>query len=57
VPALVHDVGRRAWWPSALGRTDRGPGEPAQPAGTGSAGQSSSTRAIASDSDGVTESS
>jgi putative drug exporter of the RND superfamily len=24
VPALVHDVGRRAWWPSALGRTDRG---------------------------------
>ncbi|WP_244286189.1 MMPL family transporter [Cellulosimicrobium cellulans] len=65
VPALVHDVGRRAWWPSALGRTDRGPGEPGQPAGTvagqpegtGSAGQSSSTRAIASDSDGVTESS
>ncbi len=54
VPALVHDVGRRAWWPSALGRADRGPG---QPAGTGSAGQSSSTRAIASDSDGVTASS
>ncbi|MGV8978840.1 MAG: MMPL family transporter [Cellulomonas sp.] len=21
VPALVHDVGRRIWWPSALGRT------------------------------------
>ena len=57
VPALVHDVGRRAWWPSALGRLDRGPGEPAQPAGSGSAGQSASTRAIASDSDGVTESS
>jgi len=57
VPALVHDVGRRAWWPSALGRTDRGPGEPGQPAGSGSAGQSSSTRAIASDSDGVTASS
>lgn len=57
VPALVHDVGRRAWWPSALGRTDRGPREQGQPAGTGSAGQSSSTRAIASDSDGVTESS
>ncbi|MFD4991451.1 MMPL family transporter [Cellulosimicrobium cellulans] len=57
VPALVHDVGRRSWWPSALGRADRGPGEKGQPAGTGSAGQSSSTRAIASDSDGVTESS
>lgn len=57
VPALVHDVGRRAWWPSALGRTDRGPGEPGQPAGSGSAGQSASTRAIASDSDGVTASS
>jgi len=67
VPALVHDVGRRSWWPSALGRTDRGPGasdgagepgepgEPAQPAGSGSAGQSSSTRAIASDSAGATE--
>jgi putative drug exporter of the RND superfamily len=25
VPALVHDVGRRAWWPSALGRLDRRP--------------------------------
>ncbi|WP_083648872.1 MMPL family transporter [Cellulosimicrobium sp. CUA-896] len=24
VPALVHDVGRRSWWPSALGRADRG---------------------------------
>jgi len=57
VPALVHDVGRRAWWPSALGRLDRGPGAPDQPAGSGSAGQSSSTRAIASDSDGVTASS
>jgi len=22
VPALVHDIGRRAWWPSALGRHD-----------------------------------
>lgn len=50
VPALVHDVGRRVWWPSALGRSDGG-----QPAGSGSAGQSSSTRAIASDSAGVTE--
>jgi RND superfamily putative drug exporter len=60
VPALVHDVGRRAWWPSALGREDRAPGAsggPGQPAGSGSAGQSSSTRAIASDSDGVTASS
>lgn len=25
VPALVHDLGRRTWWPSALGRLDRGP--------------------------------
>ncbi len=24
VPALVHDIGRRSWWPSALGRLDRG---------------------------------
>ncbi|MFC8923990.1 MMPL family transporter [Cellulosimicrobium sp. NPDC057127] len=24
VPALVHDIGRRSWWPSALGRADRG---------------------------------
>ncbi|WP_164984066.1 MMPL family transporter, partial [Cellulomonas endophytica] len=24
VPALVHDLGRRTWWPSALGRTDGG---------------------------------
>ncbi|WP_454043581.1 MMPL family transporter [Cellulosimicrobium sp. Marseille-Q8652] len=38
VPALVHDVGRRSWWPSALGRTDGGarerdePVEPAAPA-------------------------
>ncbi len=29
VPALVHDVGRRVWWPSALGRTDRGAAVPA----------------------------
>ncbi len=24
VPALAHDIGRRIWWPSALGRTDAG---------------------------------
>lgn len=28
VPALVHDVGRRSWWPSALGRADRGRATP-----------------------------
>jgi RND superfamily putative drug exporter len=22
VPALAHDIGRRIWWPSKLGRTD-----------------------------------
>lgn len=32
VPALVHDVGRRSWWPSALGRTDGGPRTPDEPA-------------------------
>src|SRR5690606_14972633 len=57
VPALVHDVARRGWSPSPPGPRDRGPGAPDQPAGSGSAGQSSSTRAIASDSDGVTASS
>ncbi|MBB2921519.1 MMPL family transporter [Cellulomonas cellasea] len=25
VPALVHDLGRRTWWPSPLGRLDRSP--------------------------------
>jgi RND superfamily putative drug exporter len=32
VPALVHDVGRRSWWPSTLGRTDGGPRTPDEPA-------------------------
>ncbi|WP_435736238.1 MMPL family transporter [Cellulosimicrobium sp. PMB13] len=49
VPALVHDVGRRSWWPSALGRTDGGsdepgkpdePGEPAAPAAPAGRGAS-----------------
>jgi RND superfamily putative drug exporter len=31
VPALVIDIGPKAWWPSALARRSAGPGSPATP--------------------------
>ena len=36
VPGLVHDLGRRTWWPSALARRPEGQADPAdeQPVAT-----------------------